>query len=76
MLWESEPNAENRARLNSMGVESLVINPCGNRPVTGDFLSVMQLNLRELKRIYTQRTLKQSTSPPDLPAGEAEGEVL
>jgi zinc transport system substrate-binding protein len=76
MLWESEPNAENRARLNSMGVESLVFNPCGNRPVTGDFLSVMQQNLRELKRSYTQRTLKQSTSPPDLPAGEAEGEVL
>lgn len=58
MFWESEPNAENIARLQSMGVESLVFNPCGNRPVTGDFLSVMQQNLRELKRSYTQRTSK------------------
>ena len=58
MFWESEPNAENIARLQSMDVESLVFNPCGNRPVTGDFLSVMQQNLRELKRSYTQRTSK------------------
>lgn len=56
MVWESEPNAENIARLQSMGVESLVFNPCGNRPVAGDFLSVMQQNLQELKRSYTQRT--------------------
>ncbi|MCK5191948.1 MAG: zinc ABC transporter substrate-binding protein, partial [Methylococcales bacterium] len=52
MLWESEPNAENIARLNSMGVESLVFNPCGNRPVAGNFLSVMQQNLRELRQSY------------------------
>ena len=58
MVWESEPNAENIAKLQSMGVESLVFNPCGNRPVTGDFLSVMQQNLRELKRSYTQGTSK------------------
>ena len=58
MVWESEPNAENIARLQSMGVESLVFNPCGNRPVAGDFLSVMQQNLRELKRSYAQRTSK------------------
>ena len=58
MVWESEPNAENIARLQSMGVESLVFNPCGNRPVTGDFLSVMQQNLQALKRSYTQGTSK------------------
>jgi len=58
MLWESEPNAENIARLQSMDVESLVFNPCGNRPVTGDFFSVMQQNLRELKWSYTQRASK------------------
>ena len=52
MLWESEPNAENIARLSSMGVESLVFNPCGNRPVAGNFLSVMQQNLRELRQSY------------------------
>jgi len=58
VLWESKPNAENIARLQSMGVESLVFNPCGNRPVTGDFLSVMQQNLGELKRSYTQGASK------------------
>ncbi len=52
MVWEGRPDPESVARLESMGVGSLVFDPCGNRPVDGDFLGVMQQNLQNLKRAY------------------------
>ena len=50
MFWEGKPNPESVARLRSMGVDSLVFDPCGNRPAAGDFLSVMEQNVRHLER--------------------------
>jgi len=41
MLWEGTPVEENVARLRALGVASTVLDPCANRPETGDFLSVM-----------------------------------
>ncbi|MDH3935265.1 MAG: metal ABC transporter substrate-binding protein, partial [Gammaproteobacteria bacterium] len=38
MVWEGRPEPETVARLKSTGVASLVFDPCGNRPVDGDFL--------------------------------------
>ena len=52
MVWEGRPDPESVARLESMGVGSLVFEPCGNRPVDGDFLGVMQQNLQNLQRAY------------------------
>jgi zinc transport system substrate-binding protein len=52
MVWEGRPDPESVARLESMGVGSLVFDPCGNRPMDGDFLGVMQQNLQNLKRAY------------------------
>jgi zinc transport system substrate-binding protein len=52
MVWEGRPDPESVARLESMGVGSLVFDPCGNRPMEGDFLGVMQQNLQNLKRAY------------------------
>ena len=52
MLWEGDPVAENVKRLRSLGVENVVLNPCANRPETGDFLSVMSNNARSLKRVF------------------------
>lgn len=52
MLWESRPDQEIVARLDSMGIKSLVFDPCGNRPAHGDFLSVMQQNVQNLKRAF------------------------
>jgi zinc transport system substrate-binding protein len=52
MLWEGEPNPQNVQRLRSMGVESIVFNPAGNRPHEGDFLSVMQDNVHNLQRVF------------------------
>jgi zinc transport system substrate-binding protein len=52
MLWEGPPMAQTEATLKSMNVESVVFDPCGNRPVNGDFLGVMQRNVENLAKIY------------------------
>ena len=51
MLWEAEPASENVERLRSLGVESIVFDPCGNRPEAGDFLSVMLKNAANLEDV-------------------------
>jgi zinc transport system substrate-binding protein len=48
MIWEGEPLPASVARLEDMGVGSLVFDPCGNVPHEGDFLSVMRRNLTAL----------------------------
>ena len=45
MLWEGEPLPAVAQRLKTMGIQSVVFDPCGNRPVAGDYLSVMQQNV-------------------------------
>lgn len=52
MLWEGEPARESVERLRTLGVGSVVFNPCGNRPATGDFLSVMRDNAGNLERVF------------------------
>jgi len=53
MLWEGEPLEETRARLREMGVESVVFDPCGNRPEEGDYLAVMRANASRLGAVYS-----------------------
>ncbi len=52
MVWEGEPLKENVERLRALGVQSAVFNPCANRPATGDFMSVMERNLRSLEDVF------------------------
>jgi zinc transport system substrate-binding protein len=52
MLWEAMPRPENVERLRRLGVESIVFDPSANRPETGDFLSVMTENARNLEQAY------------------------
>jgi len=52
MLWEAEPAPETASRLRALGVESVVFDPCANRPATGDFLSVMGGNAKRLEAAY------------------------
>jgi zinc transport system substrate-binding protein len=52
MIWEAEPASEIAARLSAMGIESVVFNPCANRPESGDFLSVMKRNVEALKAAF------------------------
>ncbi len=58
MLWEAEPNSETVAHLKSMGVNSLVYQPLGNRPVDGDFISIMQANLKNLEKAFISTELE------------------
>jgi len=52
MIWEGEPLPASVAKLQAMGLRSLVFAPCGNRPAQGDFLSVMQQNATNLAQAF------------------------
>jgi zinc transport system substrate-binding protein len=54
MLWEGEPGQATATRLRALGIDSLVLDPCANRPAKGDFLTVMTENARNLDRIFGQ----------------------
>jgi zinc transport system substrate-binding protein len=55
MLWEGEPAAESVAGLKQRGLDSTVVDPCGNRPETGDYLAVMRDNIVNLKRAFKSK---------------------
>jgi zinc transport system substrate-binding protein len=54
MIWEGEPLQNSSETLNQMGVQSQVFTPCFNRPVKGDFLSVMKQNLNNMAIIFNK----------------------
>ncbi len=56
MLWEAEPLDKTRKRLQELGVEVVVYDPCGNKPGAGDFLAVMQRNTNQLREAFTLLT--------------------
>jgi zinc transport system substrate-binding protein len=51
MVWEGLPPAETIQALEGIGVGSVVFDPCGNRPSSGDFMSVMDDNAAALEAI-------------------------
>jgi zinc transport system substrate-binding protein len=48
MIWEGKPMGQSVKKLKSIGVNSLVFDPCGNVPDQEDFLTVMIRNLENL----------------------------
>jgi len=52
MVWEGIPTKKSVERLQAIGVESLVFDPCGNAPNQRDFLSVMRQNVKNLKAAF------------------------
>jgi len=52
MIWEGNPMKQSVERLQTIGVDSLVFDPCGNTPNQGDFLSVMRQNVENLKPAF------------------------
>ena len=52
MIWERQPIAIIAAKLKTMGIESLVFDPCANAPAQGNFLSVMRQNVENLKLAF------------------------
>ncbi len=52
MIWEAEPIGPIAARLKQMGLRVAVYDPCSRPPAEGDFVSVMEKNIAELRRVY------------------------
>ncbi|MES2597777.1 MAG: metal ABC transporter substrate-binding protein [Verrucomicrobiota bacterium] len=52
MIWEGEPAKESVAKLEAIGVKSLVFDPCGNVPDSGDFMTVMKANVEALEKAF------------------------
>lgn len=52
MIWEGEPAKESIEKLESVGLKSVVFDPCGNVPDTGDFMTVMKANLEALEKAF------------------------
>jgi zinc transport system substrate-binding protein len=50
MLWEGQPLPETTLRLEEMGIQVIVYDPGANVPDSGDWLSVMQSNVENLKK--------------------------
>jgi zinc transport system substrate-binding protein len=51
MLWEGEPFQSTVADLEDLGIGSLLFDPCGNTPETGDYLTVMDANAGALETV-------------------------
>jgi zinc transport system substrate-binding protein len=52
MIWEGEPARESVAKLEALGIRSVVFDPCGNRPDEGDFFTVMAANVAALEKAF------------------------
>ncbi len=52
MFWEKEPLPDSVAKLNTLEIASMVFDPCGNKPTDGDFMSVMQQNITNLRQAF------------------------
>lgn len=52
MLWENEPLQKTRDQLSSMGVNVIVFRPAMNRPQQGDFMTIMEGNIKALATAY------------------------
>jgi len=44
LFWEAQPTAQTAARLETLGLQSVVYDPCASAPAEGDFLSVAWAN--------------------------------
>ena len=51
MIWEGPPLAQTAERLEAMGVRGIVFDPLGNRPDSGDFMTAMEANIQNLRKI-------------------------
>jgi zinc transport system substrate-binding protein len=52
MIWEGDPAQESVAKLQAIGMQSVVFAPCGNQPDEGDFFSVMAANVEALEKAF------------------------
>ena len=51
-VWEGKPLDLSVEKLQAAGISSTVFAPCGNRPSTGDFMSVMRHNIINMESVF------------------------
>ncbi len=54
MIWEGAPLAQTVTDIEAYGVKSVVFDPCGNTPDTGDYMTVMAANAEALETIASE----------------------
>jgi zinc transport system substrate-binding protein len=54
MIWEGTPNPSTVDELKKFGLGSVVFDPCGNVPDSGNYLSVMRENVLNLKKAFSR----------------------
>jgi zinc transport system substrate-binding protein len=52
MIWEGEPVEESVAKIAAVGLKSVIFDPCGNVPESGDFITVMKANVEALEKAF------------------------
>ena len=52
MIWEGEPSKDSVEKLAGLGLQSVVFDPCGNVPASGDFMSVMKANVEAMEKAF------------------------
>jgi zinc transport system substrate-binding protein len=52
LVWEAAPSEEIVQRLQKLGIQSVVFDPCANTPPDGDFMDIMHRNVDTLKRVF------------------------
>jgi zinc transport system substrate-binding protein len=52
MIWEAEPAKESVEKLAALGLQSVVFDPCGNVPDSGDFMTVMKANVEAMEKAF------------------------
>jgi len=49
LVWEDEPNPKATELVKALGLVSIVVRQCGNKPEGGDFLTQVKQNIAALK---------------------------
>ena len=58
MIWEANPNQETVTKLKTMGINSLVFAPAANTLDKGDFLSIMEQNIKNLQQAFLENKIQ------------------
>jgi zinc transport system substrate-binding protein len=70
MIWEAPPADEIAQRLVALGVQPVVFDCATHRPATGDYMTVMNQNAENLRRVYEYEPDGDAT-----PSEKAEGDA-
>jgi len=50
ILWEAPPLKETQAKLEALGVQTVIVYPLGNEPESGDYLTGMKANIERIAK--------------------------